>query len=668
MRSATFAFVCAALLTIGCTVEQDASTLVDEADALLIEGGIELSKNRELAEQKYDRAIRLICGEESLDCTADGDASVKGSSAYNLSHAHFGLAMARSFDLVDRIRQLYVSEIFAQEATTATESPTAVDTADCDAQSNLPTLVPLLRSIINTSLLPIIEDLKAVTEYPNFSFSFYGGFLNLSFLEPGVTGEYAADTSRRTMGFYLGRENDEGGFDEPGRYGLPEVYAILGVMRGITAGAEMVFSYNDLTQALLVFLPRLGVETKPSPYHLAGLLNSDPCYENPLLDPSFGVLTENGRASLEAGREQLTAIFAEMQLGFQSMVERADSEALLDFSAGEWGRNLFERVRIGSTAEQIAFDNVTRLLTGIVSPEDVAELFASLGESLAGNATFNMSNYVEARPELADTLALSGFPIGVIPALRLNLLFDAPVSDLKSIAPLTYVQAEAVGHEPGGRKQVPYAELPADAKNETLYFNDANEDLHWNRRGDFIIQVEREAVYDQDFYTPPNTELGHGIVGTFWDADRNGIPDGVVPDVFPGQGTWYVTAVTSASGVALSATAATDIMLKESDCLKFGFAVKTCLGEDDERVEVGEVLGHMWPSTVPEPFPLPGEFTGRADPANGSADIMYMFFPNPSLSGALLNAETGRSLENQELNAFLNSVFFSNFVEKLNRQ
>ena len=194
-----------------CTTKEDPSVLVDEADKALTSGGIEDSKIRAQAEQKYDRAIRLICGEDNLRCVKSGSGLAPGSDGYNLSHAHFGLAFARTFDLVERIRQLYASGTILRTQETAqvgdtTNKDTPADTArkkaeQCKQQLNLPQLVPLLKTIVDSSLLPLLNDLKAVTDYPEFLVSYDKAFLDFAFLDPKA--------SPGDIGFEFG-EDDKG--------------------------------------------------------------------------------------------------------------------------------------------------------------------------------------------------------------------------------------------------------------------------------------------------------------------------------------------------------------------------------------------------------------------------------------------------------------------------
>lgn len=120
MRKALFALFLAVPLAAGCSTEEDPHKLVAEADAMLIKGGIEDVKTRSLAEQKYDKAIRIICGDEDLQCVKPGSGSAPGTDDHSLAHAHFGLAFARSFDLVERIRQLYESGTIARPEDLAT--------------------------------------------------------------------------------------------------------------------------------------------------------------------------------------------------------------------------------------------------------------------------------------------------------------------------------------------------------------------------------------------------------------------------------------------------------------------------------------------------------------------------------------------------------------------
>ena len=79
MRYAFVAAFAGLVFLQSCTTKEDPSVLVDEADKALTSGGIEDSKIRAQAEQKYDRAIRLICGESNLRCVKSGSGLAPGS-------------------------------------------------------------------------------------------------------------------------------------------------------------------------------------------------------------------------------------------------------------------------------------------------------------------------------------------------------------------------------------------------------------------------------------------------------------------------------------------------------------------------------------------------------------------------------------------------------------
>lgn len=695
------------VLVLGaCSTNQDATKLVEEADAMLVDGGIENPKNREIAEQNYDRAIRLVCGEENLLCKGSGSAAQKGSQAWILSHAHFGLAFARTFDLVDRLRQLYVSDVIYQQPAVqpveGTDADGVNDSASgeanqCAQQLNLAQLVPLLRTIVNTSLLPIVVDLQEVGRYSDFEITYRKAFLNFSFLKPGLDKQAQNDLTRRDIGIYFGADENE--TFGPSTLGLPEVNLLLAGIRLATMAAEGVFSFNDLTQALIVFLPKLNLSATTSPYTWARILNSDPCASNPLFNASFGVLTEQGQAAYTDVRRQLAAFFSEQQVSFARLPSRAGTDYLLEYngSGQAWGQNLFKRVRTGDEAQDRSFANIAAILTQLVSPSDAEALFKQLSESLAGSVVFDLAMYIEARPGLDDALRMASFDARKfgVPALKLSQLFDVPVADLKSIAPLTYSQGEPTGFTANtGWKQVLGQEKPPGTQKLNLYWQDVNGDLHWNARGDFIIQIEREAFYDDANNNNPSAAnyRATGILGTFWDADFNGLPDAGFEGVMPGIGTNMVTATTYDPSVTppvivlgslpLSPTAPSENEMYRDyfdrvrdkttnttyGCLAYGppnFFGAVC------NVRVGDVLGHVWPNLAPEPYVAPSLADDRRrDPANGVEDRVYLFFPNPSLNGALLRIPLDKAsgkyvpLANQDLNRVLNSLLTLDMLAK----
>lgn len=667
-----FTLLFASLLLSGCASDEDPSALVNEADEMLINGGIEVAEKRELAAQNYDRAIRIICGEGGSGCQGSGNAASRGTEAYNLSHSHFGLAMVRIFNLVDRIEQLYSGDLLGQSLVDE-ESDEAVDIdAACQGQANMDFLVPLLSSIINTSLLPIIDDLAQVTNYPGFSVTYRRGFLDLSFLGTETQGR---------IGFYVGAGPGDG-VDTPGEFGIPEVHAMLGVLRVFTAGAQVIFSYNDLTQALLTFAPMMGINRDANPYTFARVLNTHPCESNPLLNPEFGVLTRQGNQSLALARAQLGALFAEQQEGLPMIMESQSANALLNYNGAgrQWADNLFNRMMVGSSTDRSQLRAAGRVLTENISPDNAAEVFSRMAQSLNGEAVFDPVAFVQEEEQagLRDVLTLIRFEELGIPALRLNNLFDNPISDLKAVAPLTYTESEEFSTgRVDGMVDMLDQEKPPELRGRSVSFRDSNGDQHWNQRGDFIIQTERETFRDgNNDNTPSASAEFFGIQGTFWDLNGDGRPDPIYED-------WQSEAVTTHTmpqrsiqnvmAVAATDSTGTYYFLAATETTGTHYTASTCLlgdVEDCEGFKVGQVLGHMWPSRVPEPYPAPEDFTGRTDPSNGFAGKIYLFFPNPSMNGVLVYSRADdsgkyRDVENNELNAFINSVFWSDLVTPL---
>ncbi len=684
-------------LAAGCTRLEDAAALVKEADDALTGGGIEDAKVRELAAQKYDRAIRIVCGDTDYYCVKGKDAAVAGDDAHTLSHAHFGLAFARSFDLIDRIRQLYVSDtLFQTEILAAGDEADADDgeapqttTADrCEQQQNLQQLVPLLRTIVRTSLLPIIDSLKTVTRFKNFSISYEKAFLNLSFLDPSLDKAEQADLTRRDIGFYFGASEEDPAIGA-GLIGLPEVHLILGVFRVLTLGAETVFAYNDLTQALIVFGGKFVLSDQASPYVWARALNSDECTDNPLFDPSFGVLSSTGRDNFSRVKEQLDLLLSEQAEAMALLAARGEPEAsagLLNYRAGgsAWADNLFRRIMTADTAAS-SLSRVMGVVSTLVTPEDVAELFTGLDASLGAGTPFDVATYLDSKADLAQELRFVGIePLAFgLPAVNLYQFFNNPIADLKGVAPLTYAESEPTSlDQKPGYENVLSQERPAGIEKKSFFWRDVNGDRRLNVRGDFIIQPEREAFYDSaNNNTPSGTASNLGILGTFWDADANGIPDevegyalGVTPGVSRGASPYAVTAaVFEVAGdvvvelFANAGTTAPEAATYRNHFVRDNAASTGCLvkpvlnvfNKYDCDVRVGDVLGHVWPNVYPEAYAAPGvNDTRRRDPANGAEDRIYFFFPNPSFNGVLLKARGAGydSFANEDLNRFLNNV------------
>lgn len=694
MRRAVSLLALVAAVLVGCSQEQDPHKLVAEADALLVNGGIEDSKTRALAEQKYDRAIRIICGEDNFYCVKSGSGSAPGTNDHSLAHAHFGLAFARSFDLVERIEQLYASGTILRprelgiggdgdedddggvlDDTGDDAAATAAD--DCQQQLNLPQLVPLLKTIVDTSLLPIVRDLRSVTNYPEFSIAYEKAFLDFGFLNPEAEDD---------LGINFGEADGA-----LAKFTVTEAYAALAVFRGITMVAEGIFSFNDLTQALIVFLPKIDLSAGVRPYELSKVLNSDPCTPNPLFDASFGVLTEAGRETFADIEAQLGALFTEQEAGFGAIFANKDAEALFDFKAkGQpWATNMAKRIHTGDTLDDSSIENLITIVTALLSPDELAKAFGALKTGLKSGKTFDLVAFVDDNADLKDLLDEREVDLRAlgIPALNFKRFFDNPIADLKSIAPLSFVESERVEYnvveKPGYFKVLPH-ETPLGDEGKTMFFRDVNGDRHLNLRGDFIVHIEREAFYDEANDDAPlkhvdNQAVDAGIVGAFWDADFNAFPDAGFEGLIPGTGAdkvtaatgvLYRTAVTFTTGVTEPSEDETyrdyfDANQGDSNgCLDYRPKRPQDSWMKEKRevcvTEVGFVLGHVWPSPYPEVYAAPATSDSRRkDAANGVVDPVYMFYPNPSLNGVFeIEQSAGKyqPFSNGDLNRFVSGM------------
>src|SRR5690606_27805474 len=80
----------------GCAGGRSPVDLVDEADALLKAGGLEHAAVRVEMRSLYGEALRRA---EAANLSSSEEARVR-------SHAHFGLAMNRIWDLADRVFEI----------------------------------------------------------------------------------------------------------------------------------------------------------------------------------------------------------------------------------------------------------------------------------------------------------------------------------------------------------------------------------------------------------------------------------------------------------------------------------------------------------------------------------------------------------------------------------
>jgi hypothetical protein len=228
---------------------------------------------------------------------------------------------------------------------------------------------------------------------------------------------------------------------------------------------------------------------------------------------------------------------------------------------------------------------------------------------------------------------------------------------------------------------------PVGQQDLTWLWKDVNGDGHFNQKGDFIVQTEREVFFDRNNSEDPSKQKeedlvkASGILGTFWDADYNGSPDGSYEGLIPGASGMAVTYATGKLWASAASAATEDLsyrdyfsgkLLKSNGCLDF-VPVKPTDTVTDGRttceVEIGQVLGHVWPSIYPEPFEaVSATDSRRRDPANGVVDRMYMFYPNPSVNGAFqIKGDQGyRPFANEDLNRFVSGMLgINSTVSKL---
>lgn len=660
----------------GCAGGRSPVDLVDEADALLKAGGLEHAAVRVEMRSLYGEALRRA---EAANLSSSEEARVR-------SHAHFGLAMNRIWDLADRVFEI-LEEGGVLAALRGEDDITTGRPAYCALFANFESLESLIQILLDTALVPVVEDLRAaVAADPNLSVPINRATYDLT-----------------ALSLERGLPNT---LDLSGVYGGPDVLFLLGVV-GLAAGAaEGSFAWRGLLPNLFLFS---FAQAAPIDGQDAKLFNSNPCVDraedgNPLLDPDFGVLQPTGAESLARASTLVGTAFADIARALR----RADEQPAVGHwigrdSDGTWGKG----VLVGPSGKQRLSLQVSSgadtLLSAVVDlealaraflenlspqidPESVAAALDGLAASVRGGKTWDM------RTALAPILPAGNLGV-VVTAIRgtastlgslddfetvhvdLSRLFTAPPGDLKALAPLFYLEDESFTDANGdGRRSHDAVPVRSDADYaSTEPFVDLNCNGRWDQRGDLVVQPEYEPYVDDNrsgtrepSETRPIANVQPqtiGVVGTFLDVDADAIPDR--PDL---DGVGDVVA--SASGRLCAADSPVTWPASSGDPDLGGFplgltdpADDAPYGEPITRPEVsalpyedgtalGPVLGHYWPSPLFSPGDWPR--SARRDAANGTVDGTYMFFPDPTFGGILLRDDAGKPDAGGTGNAWLN--------------
>ena len=554
-----------------------------------------MSKNREMVEKKYDQSLRkLDSGEYTFSTDEENLMRAK---------ANFGIAFCRTWDLVDKLSGMM-----------------SAASSGGDSSIDISKFMPLIKSISETSILPIIDLYQKAIWYgtqTNFSFKFDNAWMDLSQYFGEVTGAAVLDFS--------GKEID-----------VTDLYVLSALLKGIQGAIELSISYNGLIDVLASYMSYLSQTIDKTK-----IFNSNPNHVNPLLDPTFGILTSDGVDSLNMVQILLTGFFSDFRDAFTSLKLESDNQSddLLNYSGTadtnqytdglSWGDGLLSIVKIN-----VPVSDKTTLGSLHQTVEQLTVILPIFTQSFTLNIASDMfedlrasTNSLEAQPfsvtyyiyktKLDTLLTQTGIDINDynLPGIRLAGLFRNTISDLKSVFPLWYTTSE------------PCKDSNQDGQVTLNECTDVNHNGKWDQRGDIISQPEAEPCQDNNGnglcdkdseWSKQDDDIG--ILGTFVDRDSNGLVDDGYEGYLVGKGDGFYTN---------------------------GDDVDTDYGK-----KWGEIIGHYWPDG------------SRSDESDGVVELdMYLFFPDPSFHGIIvpITFDTGKtsysvskkSMSNAQLNALL---------------
>ncbi len=563
----------------------------------------EILRKRERIEQLYDQALRkLESGDYNSDYTLDEIRKMKAK-------ANFSIAFLRTVDFIEKLAGLL---------STGSSGETTATTI------NLESYNALIKRIFETSLFPIIDNYDAALSLGDFSYKLENFWIDFSAFFGADAGRVVFDMS--------GKEVDN-----------TDAYMINAVLKLLGGGTEILLAYNKLLNVILTYGKYFS-----GPYDKTKIFNMVPGAKNPLLDPEFGVFSETGLDSLNKAQNLFAGSFADIRDGFSYLItdeiaiDPDQSDDLLNLGNNKlttsytpgtsWGDNLISCIKIvySPTKDPEAVGSLESYVDGLktswaalsslLNINIIINMFEDLRNStiLLDAPPFSITYYIY-KMGLASTLkSFAHIDIDELnlPGIRLSGLFITPISDLKTVFPLWYQTTEPVREDVNGDGKI-------DAPGEWV---DLNQNGRWDQAGDIITQPEREPcpVNETGDYVTSlwSKDYDIGILGTFIDVDRDGLPDPGYEGFLFGAGNGKFD--------------------RGTELFEY----------DDNEVEVGKILGHVWPDN------------SRTDPSDGVVEEnYYFFFPDPSFHGFLVPIEintekltyrvTGKTMSNAELNALI---------------
>lgn len=676
----------------------DAVRLVKQADAKLKGsasgsnpgGGLEFSSVRADMKAQYDEALRI----------ADQVSLSEADDKFVRSHAHFGLAMNRLFDLAERL-EIILEEGGVLEAlkgvnvnarsgdASAQERPSY-----CQLFEDFDALQSIVELLLQTSLTPIIDDLRAaIAADPNVSVQI--------------------ERARYDLSNFVAEAGGNNYIEFAAIYGAADMRLLLGGFEVVSGALNFLFAYQDVFANLFLFS---FVEDNPSHGQYAKLYNSNPCAENaelgnPLLNPDFGILVNSEKMAL--AQQLLGSGLGDIG---QAIADATSTDPELHFlgeaGAGEvWGSGLVEladgadrfslevaqenETPLQGFAKSInLIENIFRKITPLVDRSAAADLFLQAGDLIKAQGRWDVRAALDPVVSLGGIAGLlnalgSGQGAGAPQLADMELLhidfgnlFSAPPGDFRTFLPQYYLADEPYtdANNNGVRdlKQgLLWARDEADYENNEDYL-DINCNGRWDQRGDFVVQHEFEpfedanlnSLYDAGERAPTGSGFAPpalGFIGAFVDANADAKPDrGLIDGQSQVEHSSGKLICGQSSPVTWPASqddpdfALGKIKLGPSDPVTAPFGspfTEPSPGENSyngSESVLGQVVGHYW---FPRSFDLidwPGQ--ALADPANGTIEQDYLFYSDPTLGGWLLRDRNSQPNPAVTNNAWLNRL------------
>lgn len=674
---------------IACTPLASPRQLVDEADKFLSQGGLQDPRTRGRMKSLYDEALRRLPSFPQLTLE---------ERLYVETHAHFGLAMNRLWDLLDRL--IVVLEEggilkLLREGVTGGERP-----AFCPFLEDIQGFEKIFNLLVDTALRPIIEDLRVVVRGdPSFRIQIVRTVYPLGAFTLDPIGPHIMDLS--------------------GVYGRAEAAFMAGVLELLIASFKTGVAYEGLMNNLALFLL---IQKKIRLNQVAKWFNSNPCVDypqegNPLFNPRFAVLRQGGPDRLAEAREFLIQGIGHLRTALDLSFSERDipqfSERILNGAnpGSSWGTGLVEvgesreaRLKLefpsGPDPPMKALVELNRLLTLFLknlTPQvpmprvslTLAEIQSAIEQGFLWDVRSTLARLLPPGGLAQLVEEFSGVKAEGIPSLAhmetpwidLGKFFRSPPGDLKLLFPWYYLADEPyTDANRNGRRDPEQGVRLVDKEVylSTEDYQDLNCNGRWDERGDLIVIPEHIPYRDEDgdnlldsdeadkplghLYGPKPPEVG--LWGMFLDVNADGYPDRAEVDGLLGRHTPTRSCGLNAPPGVSWPIGEGDSQLKDSRIrlvsptpdAPYGIPVTSPLnpGEVADGSILGPVLGHYYPPRNWDFGSWP--FSAARDAANGVTDQNYFFFPDPTFQRIIFRDLNNNPNENGTTNAWLNRM------------